>query len=33
MPITKEFKTIEQQIEGLDGRKLKFKGSRDFKEI
>jgi len=33
MPTTKEFKTIEQQIQGLDGRKLKFRNQRNAAEI
>lgn len=33
MPITKEFKTIEQQIVGLEGRKLKFKNRKKAIDI
>lgn len=33
MPITKDFKTIEEQIAGLDGRKLKFKSKKKAAEI
>jgi len=33
MPITKEFKTFEQQIKGLEGRKLKFKNRTKSLEI
>lgn len=28
MPITKEFKTIEQQVTVLEGRKLKFRNKK-----
>ena len=33
MPITKDFKTIEEQIVGLDGRKLKFKNKKKAASI
>lgn len=33
MPITKEFKTFEQQVQGLEGRKLKFKNRKKSLEI
>ncbi len=33
MPVTKDFKTIEEQISGLDGRKLKFKNRKKASEI
>lgn len=33
MPETKEFKTIEQQINALDERKLKFKNKTKAREI
>lgn len=33
MPITKDFKTIEEQLTGLDGRKLKFKNRKKAAEI
>lgn len=33
MPVTKEFKTIEEQIVGLDGRGLKFKNKRKAAEV
>lgn len=31
MPVTKEFKTIDEQISGLLGRGLKFKNSLQIK--
>lgn len=33
MPITKEFKTIEQQVTVLEGRKLKFRNKKKAREI
>ncbi len=33
MPVTKDFKTIEEQISGLDGRKLKFRNRKKATEI
>ena len=33
MPMTKEFKTVEQQIRGLEQRNLKFKNKRRAVEI
>lgn len=33
MPITKEFKTIEQQISVLEARKLKFKNKKKAANI
>ena len=33
MPVTKEFKTIEEQIAGLEARHLKFKNRNRAKKI